>query len=281
MQRRLARRLAFSFTCALPFLAAGLAALRPLRGTGLEHVLGLLVLALALGAIAASCASALRDGQRHARQFALGGALLQVPFLLMGLLWIGLGTPWDATPSENVLRYLVLLAMAVSVLAGFAIMRSALLESGERVHSTLAFAAMTLAAPIHVVWSACLFGTYEGVVRTGHVPTVFTELNATLDLLLFVAGALTYVATAELALAMASASQLGRGCARVYVVLNVVALALLVARGVHFLSPAELSAPWYATPGFVVGIPAIPYVMPALLGAVAQRRASEASERAR
>jgi hypothetical protein len=68
---------------------------------------------------------------------------------------------------------------------------------------------------------------------------------------------------------------LGATATRVYVVLSFVALAFLLLRGVSFPSPASGPSPWYATPGFVVGIPAVPWFMPYFLGVVLLRRAAE------
>ena len=272
------RRLAHGFLSALPFLAVALAAPRPLRAPGLHAAIGSVVFAATLLAAWSASAASLRSNSQRRVQLALGGLLLLAPFALISLLWVGLGTPWDATPSENQMRYLVLLAMAVCVTLGLVMLRVALVEAGERVHSTLALGAIALAGPVYVAWNACMFGMHVQLERIGAVPATFTALDEALDLMLFAAGTLTYVATAALARAFANVQWLGRRCALVFVLLNLVAVGLLLARGVHFLSPSELSTPWYATPGFVAGIPAVPYVMPALLGALSLRRASTASD---
>ena len=50
-------------------------------------------------------------------------------------------------------------------------------------------------------------------------------------------------------------------------------LVLLVVRGVSFPELSGNTAPWYVRPGFIAGIPAIPWIMPCLLGVVLLRRA--------
>lgn len=267
------RRLAHGFLTALPLLAAALAAPRPLRIPGVHAVIGAAVFALTLASAWSACADPLRSGVPRRAKLALGGLLLLAPFALMAFLWVGLGTPWDATPAENQMRYLVLLTMGVCVTLGFVALHSALVEAGERVLSTLMLGAIVLAGPAYLVWNSCMFGMHLQVERTGAMPATFTALNEALDLLLFVAGALTYLATAALARALAKAQWLGPRSALVFVLLNVVVLAFLLGRGVHFLSPSELSTPWYAAPGFVAGIPAVPFLMPALVGAHLLRRA--------
>ena len=49
----------------------------------------------------------------------------------------------------------------------------------------------------------------------------------------------------------------------------------LVIRGLHYPDPRSLSTPWYTSPGFVVGIPAVPFIMPFLFGVVLLRRADK------
>lgn len=46
-------------------------------------------------------------------------------------------------------------------------------------------------------------------------------------------------------------------------------------RGVQYPDPRALSTPWYTNPGFVVGIPAVPFIMPFLFGVVLLRRAGD------
>ena len=78
-----------------------------------------------------------------------------------------------------------------------------------------------------------------------------------------------------LVVATARAGWLGLISMRVYTVIACVALLFLVMRGLDFVTPAELAAPWYATPGFIAGIPAVPYLIPCLVGAVLLRRAGD------
>ena len=73
------------------------------------------------------------------------------------------------------------------------------------------------------------------------------------------------------------AGWLGRGASLAYVLLNVVAFVLLVLRGVSFPSPTASPEPWYTRPGFVVGIPAMPWIMPYFLGVILVRGRDGAS----
>jgi hypothetical protein len=62
---------------------------------------------------------------------------------------------------------------------------------------------------------------------------------------------------------------------RGFTIVSLVALLLLVIRGLHFADPKALSTPWYASPGFIVGIPAVPFIIPFLFGVVLLRRAGD------
>lgn len=198
-----------------------------------------------------------------------------MPFALVSLLWVGIATPWDATPIENRMRYLVLLADSIAVTSGFIVLHAALSDAGERIYATLGFVAAVLAGAAYLIWTTFQVGAYAEVVRTGARPAWVVSLNDVLDTLLFVACVLSYTATAAFAASLAKASWLRRGVARIYVVVSVVAVLLLLARGLSFPDPTGGSTPWYARPGFIVGIPAVPWIMPFLLGVVLLRRAGD------
>ena len=56
---------------------------------------------------------------------------------------------------------------------------------------------------------------------------------------------------------------------------NAIALLFLVMRGLSFPNHTAVSTPWYTSPGFIAGIPAVPWIMPFLLGVVLLRRAGD------
>jgi hypothetical protein len=117
-----------------------------------------------------------------------------------------------------------------------------------------------------------MFGPFSAREVTGETPAVFESLDRAADILLDLTEILTYLAATALAASLGRAQRLGRTAVRVFVT---AALVLLVNRGLAFSNPAALSMPWYTVRGFIVGIPAVPYIMPLLLGVVLLRRASE------
>jgi len=102
------------------------------------------------------------------------------------------------------------------------------------------------------------------------LPAFIGNLYSVLE---FVAVILTYVATAAFAASLAEVRWLRRGAARAYVIACMVLLLLLVMGGLSYPELSASTAPWYVRPGFIARIPAIPWIMPGLLGVVLLRRA--------
>src|SRR5438477_9156204 len=105
------------------------------------------------------------------------------------------------------------------------------------------------------------------------MPAAIVSLRDMLDLLLFVAAFLTYLATAAFAASLGRVQWLGRRATRAFMIVAGVALLFLVIRGLRY--PDARVTPWYTNPGFIVGIPAVPFSMPFLFGVVLLRRAGE------
>ena len=269
------RRVSYVFLCIVPFLNFVVVGLRAFRVPGVYQVVGVMYFAaLALAAWALG-ARAIRADAQDRRLLGLAGTLLVTSFGLVALLWVGLGAPWQATAAENQMRYLVLIVMATAVAGGFVVLREALREAGERFYSTLGFAAIMLSGPLYLIWNTFAFGVFFAKEHTGQVPPAIISLGDTLDVLLFVAGFLTYLATVAFAASLGRVQWLGRRATRAFIIVNGVALLFLVIRGLHYPDPRALSTPWYTSPGFVVGIPAVPFIMPFRFGVVLLRRAGE------
>lgn len=274
-----ARRVSYVFLGMVPVLAIIFAAPRALRVPGVHEAVGGVLFAAIAIAVWILGARVIRSGAEHEQRLALAGGLLVTPFALVALFWVGLGPPWNATRPENVMRYQVLLVSSIAVSGGFIVLKDALSEAGERSYSTLGFAVTMLAGAAYLIWMSFVLGSYVVAVRDGKVAPAIDAVSDVFDILLDVACALTYLATAAFAASFGRVRWLGRGATRAYVVANLIALLCLVMRGMSFPDPAALSAPWYTRPGFVAGIPAIPFIMPFLLGVVLLRRAGDKQPR--
>ncbi len=219
-------------------------------------------------------AGAIRAAVQGRRLLGLAGTLLITPFALVALLWVGLGGPWQANPAENQMRYLVLIVMATAIAGGFVVLREALSQAGERFYATLGFAAIMLSGPLYLIWNTFAFGVFFAKEHAGEVPQALHSLDDIFDLLLFLAGFLTYLATVAFAASLGRVQWLGRKATRAFMIVNGVALLFLLIRGVQYPDPR--ATPWYTSPGFIVGIPAVPFIMPFLFGVVLLRRAGDA-----
>jgi hypothetical protein len=172
------------------------------------------------------------------------------------------------------MRFLVLLANAVIVASGFVALKEELYDAGERFYSTVGFAASVPAGAAYLVCISMSVAFSVAELPDKHAPFVglLGGLYSTLE---FVACVLTYIATAAFAASLGQARWLGRSAARAYVTVSMVLVLLLVTRGLSYPEVSGDTAPWYTRPGLIAGIPAVPWIMPCLLGVVSLRRAGD------
>ena len=173
------------------------------------------------------------------------------------------------------MRYLTLILMAILAAGGFIMLREALSEAGERLYSTLGFGAIIMAGPIYIVWDTFMFAGYFTLEHGGEIAPAIVSLRPFHDLLLSVAAALTYFATAAIACSLARIDWLGRKASLAYIIVNIIALVFIVIKIAEHPDPAAADQAWYTIPGFILGIPALPLIMPSLLGVVLLRRAGD------
>jgi hypothetical protein len=269
------RRVSYVFLCIVPFLSFVVVGVRAFRVPGVYQALGVAYFAAIAIAAWTLSAGAIRTDVQGRRLLGLAGILLVTPFALVALFWVGLGGPWAATPAENQMRYLVLIVMATAVAGGFVVLKEALGEAGERFYSTLGFAAIILAGPLYLIWDAFVFGAYFAEEHGGEMPPAIVSLRPFRFLLLSLAGALTYAATAAFAASLARTKWLGRKASLAYLIVNFIALFFIVILVQQHPDPAAVSQPWYIIPGGILGVPALPLIMPFLLGVVLLRRAGD------
>jgi len=270
------RRVSYVFLCLVPFLLFPLVGVRALRIPGVYQTVGAVLFTATIIAAWLLGVRAIK-GPEGRQRLALAGTFLLVPSTLFSLLWIGLASPGEATPVENRMRFLVLVVGSIAVTGGFVVLREALHEAGERVYSTLGSAANMLAGAAYLVWMSFTLGMVVVKVQAGQIPAAVRAVYDVYDILLFFACILTYLTTAAFATSLGRARWLGRGATRAYVIVSFVALLFLVLRGFSYPDLTASSTPWYLRPAFIAGIPAVPWIMPFLLGVVLLRRAGDES----
>ena len=269
-----ARRISYVFLCALPFLDIALLGARPLRVPGLYQSIGAVLFAAIAVAAWILGVSAIGSAAAAPRKGALAGALLILPFAIMSLLWVGIGAPFQSTAEENSMRFLVLVASSIIVASAFVVLKEALHDAGERLYSTVGFAA-SVPAGVAYLFCTSMSVAYTNVSMRGDATPTPALLGDLYSMLEFVACVLTYITTAAFATSLAETRWLGRGAARAYVIASAVLVSLLVMRGVALPEISSSTAPWYTRPGVIAGIPAVPWIMASLLGVVVLRRAGD------
>jgi hypothetical protein len=219
-------------------------------------------------------ASAMIGGLRDCQKLAIAGSLLITPWILFALL-AGFGRPDQSSPPENLTRYIVLFVSSMAVGGGLIVLREALSEQGERLYSTLGFAAIVMASPIYLIWASIALDYTSWKLHAGnqHVPPEMLSLAIWSEILLFAGGLLTYLSTAAFAASLRQARWLGRSAAFAMIALSSAAAFLLALRGLSFPDPKVALTSWYTTAGWVVGIPAVPWMIPCVLGIVLLWRA--------
>lgn len=209
------------------------------------------------------------SGDEYRRSVAIAGMLLIVPWALLTLM-PGYGPPFAANLAMNHVRFVVLFVSTAFLGAGLLVLNAPLTrgETGDRLLAPLGQASGLLAVGCQLIWAAILIGWTMSEARkpANYLPMYGTPLGNASDVLLFFAGLMTYVATAFYAFSFMRRGWLPRIAAWVMAIIAAIAVAGLVARGLQY---PDLSEQWFTMPGMIVGIPAIPWVMPYVLGVVA------------
>ena len=230
-----------------------------LTAVGLAAVF-LPALALAVSAAAANAGS---------RTTAIAGLALVAPVGLFAFL-PGFGPPDAVSASENHLRYIVLFAGSLWLGLGLLLLSSTAQDKGSALLGRLAHIAAALAAPLYILWASVLIEIMTIVSFPGHsgAGPGLRWVSDWSDIVLFAGGMLTYLCAAALSAALFEVGHVGKVTAAAFASISLVAAALLLMRGLVFPSPTDAFRHWYTIPGWVAGIPAVPWMVPAFLGAI-------------
>lgn len=225
---------------------------------------------------ARTAASAAADDTTRLR--AAAATLLVAPFILFALV-PGVGPPREQPVQDNELRFLLLAIDSMLVGAGLLLLKEALAGAGDRLHASVGLAAIVLATPLYVAFAliqrvddvAVDLGYSWAESVSGHQREL-TALDAFSMAALFFAGALTYVATAAFARSLGRVGWLGRGPAIAIQLVCAMGLAFLLGRGFAYPGLHAAFSHWVRVPGFIAGIPAVPWIPPAVIGVLLLRR---------
>lgn len=267
------RSLSYYYLALVPFVGAVVGfTVAPVRPAVYVPLWGLNVLLMA-GAAWWLGAPGLRRGDAPQRATGVAAGLLAAPWLLLSLLF-GMGPPpataagYAAAATEQQLRYGLLVASGLLVLGGFALLREQLKARGENLYSLLGQTALSVALPLFILnmlyWHSYLAEAFQGFGAAGSRPAWYGPLRSLFGAISTVEVALIYLATAAFAVSLRTAGWFSPTAGRLYGFFGLLGAVLA-------LMPAAEPDP-VATAGFVVSVPAIPLIMPYLIGIHLLRR---------
>ncbi len=183
-------------------------------------------------------------------------------------------TVWIATLADQHLRYVALLLAGLLAWAGFGLLTARLREDGERVLSVLGLCAAAISTVSFTLFTLAALTVYDlraaQEASTGNTPEWWTPLFGLFHSWVVLFAVLTYVATSLFAMALGKVGLLGKFGRILFVVLGTTAAALALIAIAMTFGPA--------TPGrglFVLLVPAVPFVLPYLIGVNLVRRAGD------
>ena len=201
------------------------------------------------------------------RALKIGAVFLLIPWVLFSL-FAGMGQPpatpqaWLASLTEQQVRYSILILGGVSSLVGFAILKMYL--KGGRLFASLGFALFSLALPLFVLnmayWGYYLPEAFRSFLsdETAPRPDWYLAVRSLFYVVSSVEVALLYLSTIFFALGLKEARMLSNSSCRWYQIFGMLGAVLV-------LVPQSWPG-LFSTLSYFVAIPAIPFIMPYLMG---------------
>lgn len=222
-------------------------------------------------------AHVIKNHDAQKKQLIIIALFLIIPWILLSIL-SGIGRPpfdkpveYLATATEQQVRYSFLLISGVLVTFGFAVLRENLKKSGEEFYSWIGLIAIMIAIPLFILnmafYNSFMLETLRIRVASSsdQIPEWFVPIKSQMVVILVVEVALTYLATAAFAASLKSAGWFKKTASHIYIIISLMCFLLVV------LSP--YSPEPIATAGGILGVPALPFIMPYIIGINLLRRA--------
>jgi hypothetical protein len=181
---------------------------------------------------------------------------------------------WVTTRTDQHVRYVALLVAGLLAWAGFGLLTARLREVGERVFSILGLSVATISSALFTLFTLAALTVADlratEVANSGNSPQWWPPFNALWESWLVLYAVLTYVATSLYAVAFRNVGLLGKFGSILFVVLGT------VAAGLALIAVTELAPGATLVHGlFVLIIPAVPFILPYLIGVNLVRRAGD------
>lgn len=207
--------------------------------------------------------------------------LLVAPWIIISL-FAGLGPPpetateWTKTATEQEVRYSLLVVCGVLIAFGFLCLKEEIKGAGETFYSLLGSTVILIAIPLFIInmlyWGFYLTELFrmqaiEGVVNT---PEWFLPIRQLFRMVSVTEVALTYLATFAMAVALKKSGWLSHRSSTLYILFSLTAFGIVTAYACFRDA--------LAIPGFLLSIPAFPFLLPYFIGVNLLRKAGNKEE---
>jgi hypothetical protein len=184
------------------------------------------------------------------------------------------GAAWVATSADQHLRYVALLLAGLLAWAGFSLLTARLRDAGERRFSVLGLSAVTISSALFTLFTLSALATFDmraaQLASSGNAPEWWPLLAALIYAWIALFAVLSYLAASLYALALGIVGLLGKLGRLLFVVVGTGAAALVLI--------AVTISGGSVTFGQGLGaflIPAVPFILPYLIGVNLVRRAGD------
>lgn len=273
----LARRLSQIFLWLVPFLPFLALTYRPGGLKPYAIAVAAQVLAMAVWILAAD---AIKSSATDRRALLLPGVLL-IACWASAAVAVNMGPPpraaaWVATRADQHMRYVALLVAGLLAWSGLGLLTARLREAGERLFSVLGLSAATISTSIFTLFTLAALTVYDlraaQEASSGNAPEWWPPLSALFRSWVVLFAVLTYLAASLYAMSLGKVGLLRKFGRVLFLVLGMTAAVLAL------IAVTLSSGP--VTPGqglFVLVVPAVPFILPYLIGVNLVRRAGDPS----
>ena len=211
----------------------------------------------------------LRNNNQEIKKQVITALLLFAPWLFFSI-FAGMGPPpatlqgWVNSAAEQQIRYTILIAGGILFALGSALLKVKLQAAGENLYSVMASAAINLAVPLFIInmafWGYYFTDAFRVFIKLGG--TKRPDLHGPIKSLFYVISIaevlLMYLGTVFFAVSLKVTGLFNPVACRYYIIFGLIGMVLV-------LLPSYWPEP-FGTAGFLVAIPAIPFIMPYLIG---------------
>ncbi|SEN61972.1 hypothetical protein SAMN05192574_103691 [Mucilaginibacter gossypiicola] len=203
------------------------------------------------------------------KQHVVAALLLFAPWLLFSI-FAGMGPPpstlqgWVNTAAEQQIRYTILIAGGILFALGSALLKAKLQAEGESLYSAMASAAINLSLPLFIInmafWGYYLTDAFRAFIQLGVAkrPDLYEPIKSLFYVISIAEVLLIYLGTVLFAVSLKVTGLFNPVACRYYIIFGLAGMVLVVL-------PPYWPEP-FGTAGFLVAIPAIPFIMPYLIG---------------